>query len=49
MNKITVEISVATGDNLPEHEGYYTSAEDAKTAIDEIFKAHEDEKENNGW
>lgn len=45
-DKITIEISVAIGDNVPEHEGYYTSAEDAKKTIDEIFGIYEKNNEN---
>lgn len=48
-HKITIEISVAIGDNLPEHEGYYTSAEDAKKTIDEIFEMHEFENNENDF
>lgn len=40
---LTVEISYMTeGEELPEHEGYYTSAEEAKQAIDDLFSQIEE-------
>lgn len=36
-----IEISVSFDDDIPEHEGYYTSPDEAKEAIDQLWEAFE--------